>query len=357
MSDELRDRLIKGSTIKMTDTLLDSEVFDPTDVVPTGIPMIDVALSGSFDNGMMPGVTVLAGKSKMFKTGFALLLARAFLKKYPEGYILFYDSEFGSPPSYFKSFGIPLDRVIHTPVTELEELRHDIVTQINQLSRKDKVFIVVDSIGNLPSHKETEDAAKGSDAGDMGLRAKVTKSVFRVASAKVNLKHIPMVVIAHTYKTMEMYATDVVAGGTGPYYNADNLWIIGREADKDKDTREIHGYRFNLKIDKSRYVREGVKIPIDIAFDGGINKWSGLLDEALEGGFVAKVKKGNSNAYALVDRATGELIEPYMKLEGIESSEVTWTGLLKDADFRDYVKAKYTLSGGLLMGEDEHVDG
>lgn len=354
MAEDLKTRLLQNTTIKLTDTLLDSEVFDETDVIPSGIPMIDVALSGSFDRGMMPGVTVLAGKSKMFKTGFALMLARAFLKKYPDGYILFYDSEFGAPPPYFASFDIPLERVIHTPVLELEELRHDIVAQLDQLSRKDKVFIIVDSIGNLPSHKESEDAAKGSDAGDMGLRAKVVKSVFRVAAGKVNLKHIPMVVVAHTYKTMELYATDVVAGGTGPYYNADNLWIINREADKDKE-KHVEGFHFVVKIDKSRYTREGSKIKIGISYDGGINRWSGLLDEALEGGFVCKVKKGNANAYAVVDRATGEPMEPLMNLEEIENSGTVWEEMLRNADFREFVASRYTLAGGELMGRNEDV--
>jgi len=349
---ELSERLLKQSTVKMTDLLLDSSVFDPADAVPTAIPMVNVALSGSMDGGLMPGVTVLAGKSKMFKTGFALMLAAAFLKKHADGYILFYDSEFGSPPDYFHSFDIPLDRVVHTPVTELEELRHDLAVQLNGLTRKDKVFIIIDSIGNLPSHKEMEDATKGSDAGDMGLRAKVAKSVFRVVSGKANLKHIPVVVIAHTYGTMELYSKEVVAGGTGPYYSADNVWLIGRQQEKDKDNK-VAGFNFIINVDKSRYVKERSKIPVSIAFDGGINRWSGLLAEAIEGGYVCKPGVG---WYQEVDRFTGEATGTKMREADIEENGQFWTRIIQNTDFAEFVKNKYTLAGGLLIGEAEHVE-
>jgi hypothetical protein len=70
---------------------------------------------------------MLAGPSKHFKTGFALLLAAAFLKKYDDGVILFYDSEFGTPQSYFNTFGIAFDKVVHTPIMDVEELKFDFI--------------------------------------------------------------------------------------------------------------------------------------------------------------------------------------------------------------------------------------
>ena len=118
------------------------------------VPMINVALSGTIDGGITPGLTMLAGPSKHFKTGFALLLASAFLRKYKDGIILFYDSEFGTPQDYFKTFNIPFDSVVHTPITDVEELKFDIMKQMKELSRDDRVMIVIDSIGNLASKKE-----------------------------------------------------------------------------------------------------------------------------------------------------------------------------------------------------------
>ena len=150
-------------------------------------------------------------------------------------------------------------------------------------------MIIVDSIGNLASKKEVEDALEGKSVADM-TRAKQLKSLFRMVTPHLNLKDIPMVVVNHTYKEMSMYPKDIVGGGTGSYYGADNIWILGRQ--QDKDDKEIKGYHFVINVEKSRYVREKAKIPITVSFDGGINKWSGLLDIALESGHVIKPSNG-----------------------------------------------------------------
>ena len=42
----LRDRLIKNSTINFTATLTDSKIYGRKDMIPTRVPMINVALSG-----------------------------------------------------------------------------------------------------------------------------------------------------------------------------------------------------------------------------------------------------------------------------------------------------------------------
>ena len=208
----LRDKLIKNSTLDHTALLEDSKIYSKKDMITTPVPMINVALSGSLDGGITPGVTMLAGPSKHFKTGFALLLASAFLRKYKDGIILFYDSEFGTPQSYFKTFGIPLDSVVHSPVTDVEELKHDMSVQLQQLTRDDKIFVVIDSIGNLASKKETDDAIEGKSVADM-TRAKALKSFFRIVTAKLTLKDIPMVVVNHTYKEIGRYPKDIVGGG------------------------------------------------------------------------------------------------------------------------------------------------
>ena len=67
----LKEKLIKNSTIAFTATLEDSKIFTKKDLISTSVPMINVALSGSTDGGLTPGLTMLAGPSKHFKTGFA----------------------------------------------------------------------------------------------------------------------------------------------------------------------------------------------------------------------------------------------------------------------------------------------
>jgi RecA/RadA recombinase len=345
----LKEKLIKNSTIDMTATLTDSKVYTKKDIIPTSVPMINVALSGSIDGGITPGLTMLAGPSKHFKTGFALLMASAFLKKYSDGVILFYDSEFGTPQAYFNMFKIPFDSVVHTPITDIEELKFDIMQQMKSLDRKDRVMIVIDSIGNLASKKEVEDALDGKSVADM-TRAKQLKSLFRMITPHLSLKDIPMVVINHTYKTMELYAKDVVGGGTGSYYGSDNIWILGRQQDKDADG--LSGYHFVINIEKSRYVKEKSKIPITVSFEGGINRWSGLLDIALDGGYIVKPKVG---WYAVVDKETGEVKQPSMRANDIVDNKEFWVNMFQVTDFAKYIETKYKMSTGAIMDDDEET--
>ena len=212
------EKLTKNSTIKLTSIITESKVFGKKDMAPTPVPMINVALSGRIDGGLVPGLLMLAGPSKHFKSAFALLMAAAYQKKYDDAVILFYDSEFGTPQAYFESFGIDMERVVHTPVTDIEELKFDITNQLKNIDKGDRVCIVIDSIGNLASKKEVEDALNEKSVADMS-RAKQMKSLFRIVTPHLNLKDIPLVAVNHTYKEIGLYPKDIVSGGTGAYYS------------------------------------------------------------------------------------------------------------------------------------------
>jgi len=348
----LINRLIKNSTIKDTSLLTESKIYGKKDIITTSVPMVNVALSGSVDGGLTPGLTVLAGPSKHFKSAFSLLMASAYMKQYPDSVLIFYDSEFGTPQTYFESFGIDMERVIHTPITDIEELKFDIMKQLNEIARNEKVVIVIDSVGNLASKKEVEDAANEKSVADMS-RAKSLKSLFRMVTPHLTLKDIPLIVVNHTYKEIGLYPKDIVGGGTGIYYSADTIWILGRQQDKDADG--IQGYHFIINVEKSRYVKEKSKIPITVSFEGGIKRWSGMLDLAIEGGYVVKPSNG---WYQLVDRTTGEVSGTKMRAADIEGNGKVWKQILTETDFAEWIKKKYTLSTGSLVNqEDEYEEG
>lgn len=208
----IMDKLKKNSKVKQTSVLSESKFFNDKEMIPTDVPMVNVALSGDVDGGLSPGLTVLAGPSKHFKTSFALLMASAYLKKYADAVILFYDSEFGSPQSYFQQFGIDTSRVLHTPVTNVEELKFDLINQLEEISREDKVIVVIDSIGNIASKKEMEDALNEKSVADMS-RAKALKGLFRMATPYLAMKNIPMLAINHTYQEMGLFPKAIVSGG------------------------------------------------------------------------------------------------------------------------------------------------
>jgi RecA/RadA recombinase len=342
------EKLKKNSTIKDTSILAASKFFTKKDMIPTSIPVINVALSGRFDGGLTPGLTMWAGPSKHFKTAFSLLMAKAYLDKYEDGVVLFYDSEFGTPQSYFTAFGIDTDRVLHTPITDVEQLKFDIMQQLQNIERGERVIIVIDSIGNLASKKEVEDALDGKSVADMS-RAKQMKSLFRMVTPHLTLKDIPCVVVNHTYKEIGMFPKDIVGGGTGSYYSADNIFILGRQ--QEKEGTEVVGYNFIINVEKSRYVKEKSKIPVSVSFDGGISKWSGLLDLALESGHVTKPSNG---WYAKVDMETGEVDDKKYRLKDTETKDF-WMPILQQKSFYEFVKNKYSV-GQVDMIKDEDID-
>jgi RecA/RadA recombinase len=339
----LLDKIKKNSTIKDSAILSKSKFFTEKDMVTTGVPMINVALSGRLDGGLIPGLTMWAGPSKHFKTAFSLLMAKSYMDKYPEAVLLFYDSEFGTPVKYFETFGIDMDRVLHTPLTDIEQLKFDIMQQLQDVNRGDKLIIILDSVGNLASKKEVDDALEGKSVADMS-RAKQIKSLFRMVTPHLNIKDISMVVVNHTYKEIGMFPKDIVGGGTGSYYSADNIYIIGRQ--QEKDGTEVVGYNFIINVEKSRYVKEKSKIPISVSFDGGISKYSGLLDLAMESGHVVKPTNG---WYSKVDQLTGEIGDK-KRIADTATAEFM-EPILKDPKFKEFIKQKYEIAYGNIMGE------
>jgi RecA/RadA recombinase len=344
------DKIKKNSSIKESAILSKSKFFTQKDMISTSVPIINVALSGKLDGGLTPGLTMWAGPSKHFKTAFSLLMAKSYLDKYPDAALLFYDSEFGTPQSYFDSFGIDTNRVLHTPLTDIEQLKFDVMQQLTSLERTDKLIIIIDSIGNLASKKEVDDALEGKSVADMS-RAKQVKSLFRMVTPHLTMKDIPMIVVNHTYMEIGMFPKAIVGGGTGSYYSADNIFILGRQ--QEKEGTEVIGYNFIINVEKSRYVKEKSKIPVSVSFDGGISRWSGLLDIALDGGFVVKPSNG---WYSKVDE-DGVIEDKKYRIKETDTADF-WLPILKSKKFQKFVADKYQIASGEIMqgGNDNIFD-
>lgn len=155
-------------------------------------------------------------------------------------------------------------------------------------------------------------------------------------------------------KDAEHYVLEngVVTHNTGSYYSADNIFVLGRQ--QEKEGTEITGYNFIINVEKSRYVKEKSKIPVSVSFLGGINKWSGLLDIALEGNFVVKPSNG---WYSKVDTETGEVNDKKYRIKDTDTAEF-WNDILKSEKFNDFVKGKYCMGKGEMVDlQEEEVNG
>ena len=180
-------------------------------------------------------------------------------------------------------------------------------------------------------------------------RAKALKSLFRIVTPHLNLKDIPLIAVNHTYKEIGLFPKDVVSGGTGIYYSADSIWIIGRR--QEKVGQEITGYHFIINVEKSRHVREKAKIPISVSYDGGIVKWSGLMDVAEAGGYINKPKVG---WYEAVNPETGEILsEKLMRAKEVNDNKEFWMMMLEKTNLATYIKNSFAVgASGAIMRED-----
>ena len=126
-------------------------------------------------------------------------------------------------------------------------------------------------------------------------------------------------------------------------YSADNIWIIGRK--QEKQGTEIKGYHFIINVEKSRFVREKSKVPISVTWEGGIETYSGLLDVALAGNYVAKPSNG---WYCRVDKQTGELLDPKVRAAQTLEKEF-WEPIFASTDFKKFIKGHYQIGHKPLL--------
>ena len=139
----------------------------------------------------------------------------------------------------------------------------------------------------------------------------------------------------------------VVTHNTGPMYSSNAVWIIGRRT--DKVGTEVQGYHFIINIEKSRFVKEKSKIPISVSWEGGIMKWSGLLEVAQEGAFVQKPKNG---WYTQHPDPAGPAIGKAYREKDCQTADF-WKPLLTNKDFCQWVTEKYSIGEVAMYDQAE----
>lgn len=335
VKSSLMEKMLKSGVEKEANILSKSDIFNG-EIVETPLPILNIALSGKVHGGFSHGATVLAGPSKSFKTLLALYMLKAYFDKYEDSVCLFYDTEYGSKPSYLSSMGINPDRIVHIPVKNVEALRFDIMSRFESIEKKDKVIVLIDSLGNIASSKELDDTRDQKTVADMS-RARSLKSFWRIVSGYLYPRDIPLIAINHTYKEMSFIPKDVVSGGTGGIYNPDTIFIISKS--QEKESGELIGFNFTLNVEKSRTIREKSKLTFTVLFKKGVEKYSGLMDLAIEAGMVVKP---NAGWYSKVDPDTGEIEEKKYRYKDTLNADF-WNSILESKKFDEFLSEKFLL--------------
>lgn len=261
------------------------------------VPGLNLAHSGRLSGpgaGISYGSHQIVGESKTFKTLFGIIQVGAYLDAYPDATCIFVDAEFGANEKYWLSCGVDMSRVIHLPVSSVEEMMNVVIPMLESLSPDDHVIFFCDSFGQLGSKKEMDNVMSGEAGKQDFTRAKSMNSFWRLAVPQINLSKTPFIWIGGMYDTTDQYNPVALSGGKKGELGSDSVWIITKAKQKDKvDNKEQQtGWVFNIKVHKGRFTREGTIVPICVRYEGGIDKYHGILEYARLVGAVDMPRSG-----------------------------------------------------------------
>lgn len=300
MSDPFRD-LIKGvEDAHIVDEGKGASEFST--YIDSGSYTLNAAFSGSLFKGIPDNkVSAFAGPTTTGKTFLVLGIMRKLLEN-PAGRGIYFDTEGATTKQMMLNHGIDVKRVVGAEPTTIQEFTKqasNILAKYAEIEKKDRfpLFMVLDSLGQLPSSAEMENALSGNEAKDF-TRLQVIKSCFRTLTLKLAQLQVPLFITNHTYTAIMTYgAPQVMSGGSGIFFAASQIMMLSKSKIKEgegKDT-EILGNIIKVKIHKSRFSKENDSIQTAIHYNGGLDRYYGLLDFALESGVF--VKEGHSINY------------------------------------------------------------
>lgn len=279
----LTDGLIKKTAITRETVKTAQE----RSTLSTGIYVLNAAISGDIYGGIPDNrVSVFAGESGVGKSYLCYNICR---KAQEQGYsIIYIDTEFAIELDQLPGYGIDISEdkfmLIRNNIIEdlkvfTTQLLDNLKDQKDQGNEIDKFLIVLDSVGQLGSRKEVEDAKSGKEKADF-TKSKAIASYFRIINSDIGMLGIPYICTNHTYKSMDLFPKDIMKGGNGLFYSASVISFLSKA--KLKNTAEMDdldlgqsGLIVTAKMMKNRMAKPK-KVKFEISFSSGCNEFVGL---------------------------------------------------------------------------------
>ena len=202
-------------------TIADSGIYsDVTGFINTGSYLLNMLFSGSLYKGIPDNKIIMAaGPEGVGKSFMLLSIIGSFLKEYPKGNAIIFESESAIQSQTLIDFGIDTSRILFVPITTVQELRTQSLQILEEYEKlplevrsEERLFLGLDSLGNLSTTKELEDSLAGKETVDM-TRAKLIKSVFRTLSIKLGILKVPFFCTNHIYMSQSLFPSAIASGG------------------------------------------------------------------------------------------------------------------------------------------------
>jgi len=185
--------------------------------IDTGSYILNAAFSTSIFGGIPNNkVVAFAGESAVGKSYFALGILKNFLSENEGAGGIYYETE-GAPTQVIKSRGLDAGRIIVSQPNTIEEFKTNVMKVLKKYEELDEesrmpLMIVLDSLGQLSTNKEMEDAVDGNNVSDM-TRTRAIKSAFRTITLKLAKLKVPLILTNHTYTAITKYGAPQELGG------------------------------------------------------------------------------------------------------------------------------------------------
>lgn len=260
-------------------------------------------------------------ESGVGKTYLLLNVAREAQKK--DIFVIWYDSENAIEASQLKQFGVDPSRFRYEPVGTVQEFKTSITRTVDLLIEKKTagmtipdVLFVLDSVGNLATQKEIDDAKSGSDKADM-TKAKQIRSIFRILMQKMGIIGATFAFSNHVYAATDTYVpTSYQAGGKGLVYGASIILNLSKAKLKEGSDNTQTGIIVTAKPEKNRFCKP-VNVKFYISYVNGMNPYVGLEEYISfercgiqRGKFITEKEylKSPNEDYVRVEKTDGEIV-------------------------------------------------
>ena len=297
--------------------------------ISTGVATLNILFGGGIDRGIPVGrVSMIAADSAQGKSFLALKIAKNAQAKGKS--VILFDAEKAYSPAMGENLGINKDEILVIQETSLEKVTQQFMNIIDELGEDIKnMLFIIDSWNVLVSSKTIDDASAGNDKVDMTTAKK------KNTLAKLLLNSGATVfVVNQIYSAMDAYSLPEVSGAKGIFYASSSI-VMGTSKAKQKESDgEITGAIVTAITRKGRFSREHSKLKYLINYDGGINAYYGLLDFALETGYVEKPSNGFYTRPCVGNDKKWREKEIYNK--------EFWTPIFKETDFKLSVEKAFS---------------
>jgi recombination protein RecA len=248
---------------------------DIEEYIPTGNYLLNAQMSGSLFGGYPNTRSIgIAGDSGAGKTFLCLNAVRELQAK---GYMVFYiDTEGAIDSSDYIKFGVDLTKLKYLRMGLISEVKFFVNDLLETIKENPglKIAMFVDSVGMLDTDKSKSDMEKGKNAGDMGLRAKEMRALFKSFTLDLSNYKIPFIFTNHTYASMDQYTPKGIAGGGGPEFSASIILMLSKGTLRDEN-KTTTGIIVRSKTKKNRLAKP-IDIEFHISFHKGMNPYVGL---------------------------------------------------------------------------------